>query len=138
MTVAMPVWQGRISPVLDVASRFLVIQFEKGCEIGRREYVVGQTNLASLVDGIKEMGADIVVCGAVSRPLADWLSGSGLRMMPHVCGEIEPVIQAFLLGRLDQPEFRMPGCYRSRCGCHPGRRHRWGNPRQPQENRRST
>jgi predicted Fe-Mo cluster-binding NifX family protein len=132
----MPIWEGRISPVLDVAGRFLVIHFEKGREIRRREFLVGQTQPASLVDGIKEMGAEVLVCGAVSRPVAFGLARSGVRVVPHICGQIETVVQAFLLNALDQPEFRMPGCCQSLCGCHQGFRHRRGNPRHNQNHQR--
>jgi predicted Fe-Mo cluster-binding NifX family protein len=132
----MPIWEGRISPVLDVASRFLVIHFEKGREISRREFLVGQTVTASLVEGIEEMGAEVLLCGAVSQPLANGLTRSGVRVLPYLCGDVEAVVEAFFLDTLDQPEFRMPGCYQSFCGCYPGRRRRRGNSRHSQNKQR--
>ena len=132
----MPIWEGRISPVLDVAGRFLVIHFEKGQEIARREFLVGQTQPASLIKGIKEMGVEVLMCGAVSRSLAYGLTHSGVHVLPFICGDVETVVQAFLLNTLDQPEFRMPGCCQSLCGCHQGFRHRRSNPRHKQDNQR--
>ena len=133
----MPIWEGRISPVLDVAGRFLVVHFEEGREIGRREFLVGQIQTASLADGIKEMGTDVLLCAAVSQPLACALDRSGVNVFSHICGEIENVIQGFLLNTLDQPEFRMPGCCQSLCGCHQNGRHRRGNPRNNQNDQRT-
>jgi predicted Fe-Mo cluster-binding NifX family protein len=132
----MPIWEGRISPVLDVAGRFLVINFEKGREISRREFLVAQTGAASLVDGIKEMGAEVLLCGAVSQLLAYGLTRSGVRVLPYHCGDLEAVVQAFLLDTLDQPEFCMPGCYQSCCGCYQGRRHHQDNSRHSQNKQR--
>ena len=129
VTVAMPIWEGRISPVLDVAGRFLVIHYEKRREVSRREFLVAQTQPASLIKGIKEMGVEVLVCGAVSQAIADGLTHAGVRVLPFICGDVETVLQAFLLNTLDQPEFRMPGCCQSLYGCHQGRRHRRGNPR---------
>jgi predicted Fe-Mo cluster-binding NifX family protein len=136
MTLAIPIWEGRISPVLDVAGRFLVIQFVKGREVGRREFLVGQTQPASLIKGIKEMGVGVLVCGAVSQPIADGLARSGVRVLPHICGEIETVVQAFLMHTLDRPEFRMPGCFQHLCGCHQNRRRRRGYSIHQQTNQR--
>ena len=114
MTVAMPIWQGRISPVLDVAGRFLVVQIENGHEMSRREVLVAETNPRLLAKGIKEMG-EVLLCGALSQPVADSLAHEGVRVWPHLCGEAEGVLQAFLTNTLERPEFRMPGCCLGHC-----------------------
>jgi predicted Fe-Mo cluster-binding NifX family protein len=132
----MPIWEGRISPVLDVAGRFLVIHFENGREISRQEFLVGPTSSASLVNKMEEMGAEVLVCGAVSQPLACQLAQVGVRVLPFICGDVETVVQALLANTLDQPEFRMPGCCQSLYGCRPGRRHRGGNPRRNENHQR--
>ena len=129
----MPIWEGRISPVLDVAGRFLVIHLVKRREVSRREFLVAPTQPTSLINAIKELGIDVLVCGAVSQVIADGLAHAGVRVLPFICGDVEAVLQAFLLDALDQREFRMPGCCQSFYGCQPGRRHRRGNP-QPNPN----
>ena len=121
MTVAMPIWQGRISPVLDVAGRFLVVQIENGHETSRREILVGETSPRLLAKGIKEMGPEVLLCGALSQPVADSLANEGVRVWPHICGEAESVLQAFLTNTLEQAEFRMPGCCLAHCAWHRSR-----------------
>jgi hypothetical protein len=123
MTVAMPIWQGRISPVLDVAGRFLVVHFENDHEMSRREVLVAETNPRLLAKGIKEMG-EVLLCGALSQPVADSLANERVRVWPHLCGEAESVLQAFLTNTLKQAQFRMPGCCLGHCACHCSRSRR--------------
>jgi predicted Fe-Mo cluster-binding NifX family protein len=126
MTVAMPIWDGRVSPVLDVAGRFLVVQIQNGSEISRREVLVAETQPPQLAKGIKEMGAEVLVCGAMSQSVAYWLANVGVRVWPHVCGEAEAVLHAFLTDTLEQAEFRMPGCCLGSCAWHGNRGRRRG------------
>jgi hypothetical protein len=35
----------------------------------------------------------------------------GVRVKPHLCGEVEAVLRAFCGHRLGREEFRMPGCW---------------------------
>lgn len=124
MTIVIPVWDGRISPVLDVAGRFLVLGFERGREVSRREWVVGRCQPGSMVKAIQEMRGDVLLCGAISSEIADGLARAGVHVLPHLCGEIEAVVQAFLLNKMDRKEFRMPGCCLRLCGCQKAWRHR--------------
>jgi hypothetical protein len=117
----MPIWEGRISPVLDVAGRFLVVQILDGREMSRREILVAETNPTLLVKGIKEMGVGILLCGALSELVAFLLAKNGVRVWPHLCGEAEAVLRAFLADTLGQVEFRMPGCCQGQCSCHRNR-----------------
>ena len=119
MTVVLPIWQDRISPVLDYAGRFLVVEYDGARETGRREVLVGETHLSGLVNGIQELGGDVLLCGALSRPLEDRLRRKGLPVVSHVCGGVDAVLQAFCRGTLEAPEFALPGCWgrrrRRRC-----------------------
>jgi hypothetical protein len=38
------------------------------------------------------------------------LASAGIRIIPHICGSMEDVIAAFLDGRIERGELRMPGC----------------------------
>ncbi|MBP8259944.1 MAG: NifB/NifX family molybdenum-iron cluster-binding protein [Verrucomicrobia bacterium] len=132
MTIALPICEGRISPVLDVACRFMVVEIAGGREISRREVLMGETQPALLVMGIKEMGAQVLLCGAMSQPIAHWLESAGVRVWPHLCGDADAVLQAFLSDTLGRSEFRMPGCCAGHCGWHRNRfRHRGRLRRSP-------
>ncbi len=55
-------------------------------------------------------GVDVLVCGAISGPLAGILTANGMKVVPWICGDVENVFQAFLRGRLSEASFLMPGC----------------------------
>jgi len=116
MTVVLPIWQNRISPVLDYAGRFLVVSFEGLQETGRREVLIGGVDHETIAKGIGELDAQVLLCGAISQPLEMQLNRSGLRIVSHVCGEVDAVLQAFFGGTLESPEFTLPGCWGKRHG----------------------
>jgi len=116
MRIAIPMHDGRISPVLDVAKRFVVVDMDRGSETGRSEARIDSTEMAARVRRIAGLGAQIVICGAVSWPLEAMLASAGVRLIPNTCGEVEEVVSAFAAGLLTDQAFLMPGC--------PGRRNR--------------
>jgi len=124
VTIAVPILHERVSPVLDTAARFLLVERRHGREITRREVLVGSIPSEAIADSVAELRADVVLCAAVSEQLLRALESRGVRVEPHICGNVEEVLQAFCHRRLWQPEFRMPGCWggmRGWCHC---RRHR--------------
>ena len=124
VTIAMPVLQGRISPVLDAAARLLVVTCRRGKEIARREIVISPLPPEELARGLAELRADVLLCAALSEPLRRALEREGVRVRPHLCGEIEAVLRAFRCGQLGREEFRMPGCWGG---------HRRGKCRRPRQ-----
>jgi predicted Fe-Mo cluster-binding NifX family protein len=128
MNVGMPIWDGRISPVLDVAGRLLLVSTEDSAEVARREANLEQAPLAARVKRIRELGVDVLICGALSWPLEAMLVSAGVRVIPQMCGSVEDVLRAFLSGQLTDEAFRMPGC----CGRRWRRRGGWrGNQGRP-------
>ncbi len=116
MTVVLPIWQNRISPVLDYAGRFLVVEYDGAQEKGRREVLLGESNHDSLVRGIHELQPQVLLCGALSQAMERQITRRGLRIVSHVCGEVDAVLRAFFEGTLEGPEFAMPGCLGKRRG----------------------
>jgi len=110
MKLGIPTWEDRVSPVLDVAKRVLVVDTDGDVEFGRHEVEIDETNLAARVRQIGGLGVRVLICGAVSRPLEEMLGAAGVRVIPHVCGPVEGVLRAFLTGRLSDETFLMPGC----------------------------
>jgi predicted Fe-Mo cluster-binding NifX family protein len=127
MKIAIPTWQGRISPVLDVARRVLVVELEDAAERARTVEVLDETEPAARVRRLAVLGVDVLICGAISQHLESLLQAEGIRTIPQTCGDVEEVLRAFMDGRLLEPAFLMPGCrgHRRRC------RHRRGRGRGP-------
>jgi predicted Fe-Mo cluster-binding NifX family protein len=114
VTIAMPISQERISPLLDAAARLLLVTCWRGKEVARKEFVLGPLSPAELARSVAELHVDMLLCAALSQGLHRELERRGVRVQPHLCGDTEAVLQAFRCDRLNQPEFRMPGC----CGPH--------------------
>jgi len=108
--IAVPNCQGRVSPVFDVAARLVVVRLKGQAEVERRNIVLFEKQPDGIVRSLRELGIQVLICGAVSQGLRLALEQAGIRVLPQVCGELEAVITAFRRGTLGQPEFAMPGC----------------------------
>lgn len=110
MKVAIPHWQGRVSPVFDVAGNVLVIEIDGGTERTRQEVVFNVDGPQARAARLTETGTEVLVCGAISKPLEVAVSAAGIEVIPQTCGEVGSVLAAFIDGRLSQGAFLMPGC----------------------------
>jgi predicted Fe-Mo cluster-binding NifX family protein len=129
MVIALPVWMGRVSPVLDTAERLCVVRSgPDGSE--RLEVVLGDRLLALRAAQLSSLGVDVLICGALSRPLLIMLEGAGIRVIPWVTGCVDEVVAAFCSGRLEDARFSLPG--HDRAGPGHRRRYRGGRDAMPQ------
>jgi predicted Fe-Mo cluster-binding NifX family protein len=110
MKVGIPIWDDRVSPVLDVARRLLVVSIEGGAEVGRTEVDLAGPLPGARALQIRDLGVDVLISGAVSQPLEAALLAAGVRVIPQTCGPVERVLRAYLCGRLADDALLMPGC----------------------------
>ncbi len=109
MKLAMPVSAGRISTALDFARNLLLVEYEDGCEVGRSELVVEEELPLNRARRLEALGAGVLICGAISRSLAERLSSAGIEIIPFVSGAVDEVLSAYFAGELDSVRFLMPG-----------------------------
>jgi predicted Fe-Mo cluster-binding NifX family protein len=110
MRTAIPIAEGRISPLFDVARRLLLVDIENEREVRRTEEVMEERELAARARRVAELGADVLVCGAISRPLEAMLLSTGVEVIPQTCGPVEDVLKALVSGQLTEQAFVIPGC----------------------------
>jgi predicted Fe-Mo cluster-binding NifX family protein len=111
MKLAIPVWNDRVSPVFDTATCLMVLDILQGVEQGRQLVEIVQAALPTQrVRRLAELEVHVLVCGAISRPLAELVSSAGLVIIPWVSGPLDDVVQAYLADRLSHPRWQMPGC----------------------------
>lgn len=127
MKVAIPVWQGRVSPVFDVAGQLLVVDLNRSTEIARRQEPLPEETPDRRSQRLTSLGIETLICGAISQPLEAILADAGIDVVPRICGDVEEVLRAFLSTGLPDDQFAMPGCCgqrrrRRRGGCGKGRR----------------
>ena len=119
MNLSVPVCDGRISPVFDVARRLLVVEIENGGEVSRREEPIPETHPMLRARYLDALGVNVLICGAISRPLERMLVSAGMTVIPNTCGPAEEIIRSFVSGKFTDRSFLMPGCCRRK-------RHRGG------------
>lgn len=118
--VAIPIFGDRISPRFDCARQILVLEL-RGKEIFGRQEISKEGWLPySEAAAMKELGINTVICGGIRHWDLFSLKGQGIRVIPHVFGEIDNVINLFLAGKL-KPEPPYPGP-RKRC-CYARRKY---------------
>ncbi len=110
MRVAIPLWQGRVSPVFDEANRILLIDLWQKKEQHRQEESLAVRNPFERARALPKLGVDLVICGMISQAQQTALVSAGIRIIPHICGSVEEVLAALLDGRIERGALLMPGC----------------------------
>ena len=110
MRIAIPLWQGRVSPVFDEASRILLVDVAAKQEQHRQEESLTARNPFERAQMLPQLGVDLLICGMISQTQQAALASAGVKIIPHICGPIEEVIAAFLDGRIESGALLMPGC----------------------------
>lgn len=104
MLIAIPEYNGMVSPLLDTAQRFVL-----GTVGLKRRYCV----LTSSPESFLVMhGVDVLICGAGTRYCINRIRHRGIQVIPRVAGRVEDVLGAYMDGTLDDPRYMMPGCRR--------------------------
>jgi len=126
MKLAMPVCDNCVSTVLDFSDCLLVVDFESGAIENRYRVDFEGNTIMERVARLKELNIQVLLCGAVSRPLERMIRASGIDIIPFLKGKADDVLTAYFSGHLLEPGFMLPGCRRgSGFGRGMGRR-RWG------------
>ena len=103
MRLAIPVWENKISPLLDTASRFLIVEVDKRKEVSRYITPVVKKDLYERCMKLKENGVDVLICGAVSRELSNMIATSGIVVFPEISGMVDEILTAYSKGTLLSP-----------------------------------
>jgi predicted Fe-Mo cluster-binding NifX family protein len=108
MRLALATWNGRISPVFDVARQVLMLDVEDGRVLARREEPLPGSEPQAQAGRLAALGPRVLICGAVSEPMAAALAKARIRVIPFMAGNVEDIILAWQEGTLTA--FLMPGC----------------------------
>ncbi|MFO7496562.1 MAG: hypothetical protein R6X05_13140 [Desulfobacterales bacterium] len=110
LKIIIPVWEDKLSPLLDTATRLLLVEALNGAVTSRCEVLLDEADLSRRCFRIWRLEADVLICGAVSRPFARLLAAEPrLTIIQGISGPVREVLQAFLRGALNRPRFMMPG-----------------------------
>lgn len=110
MKVALTVCENRISPVFDCAQLLLIVDVVGNSATDRHLESFCYESPFSRATRLSELGVKVLICGAVSDSFATMIETYDIRIIPFVAGPVEEVLDAYLMGRLFDSKFRMPGC----------------------------
>jgi len=130
MNIAIPVWKQNISTVFDYSDRVMIFRIRSGRIIDECCFDICGTSGVERVNMLRQIGADVLLCGAISMPLERMITASGVTVVPFLKGTIRDIINAYLTGNLPNPHFSLPGCRRAgwrRRGMRSRMRGRHGN-----------
>ncbi len=109
MKIAIPVWENKVSPVLDTASRLMVVELNEGSPTSRFEIYLDERDLSRRCMRIQDLCVDTLICGAVTRHFSELLNASGIKLIPGISGQPDAVLHAYLDGTLGHSKYLMPG-----------------------------
>ena len=120
MKIAIPMFDSRVSPRFDFASKVLIATIEGGRVVDRKEYSLNNLNLIRRSALLKEQEVNVLICGGISNFSMRLLMGNGIEVIPMVPGEVEEILTLFISGNLNSAI--IPMITGKRYGHHGGRR----------------
>jgi predicted Fe-Mo cluster-binding NifX family protein len=131
MIIGLTTWGQRISPVFDSAQNLMLVNAQ-GSKITSRRYEKIKLSIPLLLsEKLKAFKIEVLICGAISKELADIIESVSIHCIPFITGNAEIVLNAYIKGEILTSKFIMPGCGKSRNtsgrGNGQGRRHGKGH-----------
>ena len=115
MKIALAVWKNRISPLFDSSRIVLLADIDNGAVADKVYKRLKNEQPSGRAIELVDLGVNVLICGAISRLFACMIESHDIKIIPFVSGDIDHVIESYLLGILNSQNFKMPGC---------GKRHR--------------
>lgn len=107
---AFATWNDRIAPVFDAAHRIHLVEADSGRVLGEASEALEDDSPVRRARRLAELRVDLLVCGAISRPLHAMIAAGGIQVIPFVAGDLREVVQAWVKGEIGLGSFTMPGC----------------------------
>ncbi|MFO7667695.1 MAG: hypothetical protein R6V76_13820 [Desulfobacterales bacterium] len=107
--IAIPVFNSRVAPVLDTSNLLIVMDFEEGQELARRELSLEMMSLFERVELLCRLEVNRVICAAISETLFRFIESKKIGLISGVVGELDEIIHAYFCEQLDDARFSMPG-----------------------------
>jgi predicted Fe-Mo cluster-binding NifX family protein len=107
--LAIPVFEARVSPVLDTCIRMLVVDIDGSREMARSEVFLEKMSISERTEVLMRWGIKKIICAGVSDLMCKLLKSRDIETISGIAGEVEKIIRAYCCGDLSDPCFCMPG-----------------------------
>jgi len=109
LRTAVPIFNGRVSPVLDTCTQLFVLESSGKQRVAKRTVPIKGPSIFERAGEVKKLGIRIIICGAVSEAFFNLLREAGIDLVCGITGDIDEVVAAYRNGTLGHARFRMPG-----------------------------
>ena len=107
--IAIPIFESRVSPVLDTCARMLIVDFDGNSERQRSEVFLERMSINERSEVLKRWGIKKIICAGVSDLMCRLLENREIEILKGIAGEVEKIIHAYCCGNLGDDCFCMPG-----------------------------
>lgn len=107
--VGIPIFESRVSPVLDSCKRLLVIDIEGGREVNRVEISLEKININERIEIFARWGIRKIICAGISDVMCRYLAAKKITLISGIAGKFEEILNAYVCNNLDDPCYVMPG-----------------------------
>ena len=109
MKIAITCWNDRVSPVFDVTGQVALFNSNGVLFFPLQLLVFPDLCAAEKIVRLVEARTKVLICGAISRDAHETAINTGIKVYPFISGDIKEILQAYLMGRLGDAVFAMPG-----------------------------
>jgi predicted Fe-Mo cluster-binding NifX family protein len=107
--IAVPIFQSRVSPVLDSCNDLMLVDLSEAGAVRRANVSLRKLSLGERAATMSRQGVEKIICAAVSDLMMACIVSRGIQVISGLSGEVEQIIAAYQRNQLDQDCFRMPG-----------------------------
>ena len=107
--IAVPIFQSRVSPVLDSCNDLMLVDLSEEGAVRRTKVSLRKLNLGERAATMSRQSVEKIICAGVSDLMMACIVSRGIQVISGLSGEVEQIIVAYQQNQLDQDCFRMPG-----------------------------
>ncbi len=116
MKISVPAFGDTVATTFDFADEIVVFNCVNGRITDTQRFVLDETYIPLRASKLKELGINILICGAISNSAEIMLQHHGIEVITGITGDITIVVNEIVNGNIDQPQYRLPGFTGRRCG----------------------
>ena len=99
--IAIPEFRERISPILDVARRFILVEILDGVQHEKQVIEFPGNGGFGTINALCAMGVSLIICDRASCHMLRAISCRGLRLIPFMQGPVEDVLASYCKGTIE-------------------------------------
>ena len=97
-TLGIPVFQDRISPRLDYAENFILLEIKNKTILKKESIKIITRNRLERINRIVLLNPDLVICNGLTERCYVELTKSDIKVIPWIKGDVDEVLNKYLNG----------------------------------------